>query len=291
MTHSRLGTVVSRSRSIDGIDTLSTDVSMATRMTVATSTPSVIQRRGSSSRSTSSWGVTGARLLFLAKVEPPFRFTQYTEQGFRMPTTSATSTERPLRADAQRNRRRVLDAAEELFAEAGNGATIEDIAKRAGVGVGTVCRHFPTKQALLDEVLTESFRELVADADAALASDEPALAFEPFVHQLAGHQARRRMLAEQMATELELPPAAIELRSAMRAGITELLGRAQAAGAIRADISPADTAMLFAGIAQITAIAGGSAAIRDRYVTVMLDGLRPEAATPLPGRPLQYHDV
>jgi AcrR family transcriptional regulator len=208
-----------------------------------------------------------------------------------MPTPSSQTSERPQRADAQRNRRRVLDAAEALFAEAGNGATIEDIAKRAGVGVGTVCRHFPTKQALLDEVLTESFRELVADADAALASDEPAVAFEQFVHQLAGHQARRRMLAEQMATELELPPAAIELRSAMRAGITELLGRAQAAGAIRADISPADTAMLFAGIAQITAIAGGSAAIRDRYVTVMLDGLRPEAATPLPGRPLQYRDV
>jgi len=208
-----------------------------------------------------------------------------------MPTPSPQTSERPQRADAQRNRRRVLDAAEALFAEAGNGATIEDIAKRAGVGVGTVCRHFPTKQALLDEVLTESFRELVADADAALASDEPAVAFEQFVHQLAGHQARRRMLAEQMATELELPPAAVELRSAMRLGITELLGRAQAAGAIRDDISPADTAMLFAGIAQITAIAGGSAAIRDRYVTVMLDGLRPAAATPLPGRPLQYRDV
>lgn len=212
-----------------------------------------------------------------------------------MPTTSSTSTgtttERPLRADAQRNRRRVLDAAEELFAESGNGATIEDIAKRAGVGVGTVCRHFPTKQALLDEVLTESYRELVADADEALASDEPAVAFDRFVHQLAGHQARRRALAEQMATELELPPAAIELKQAMRAAITELLERAQAAGAIRRDISPADTSMLFAGIAQITAVAGGDAVVRDRYVAVMLDGMRPVAATPLPGRPMEYRDI
>ena len=208
-----------------------------------------------------------------------------------MPTRSAQISDRPQRADAQRNRQRVLDAAEELFADAGNGATIEDIAKRAGVGVGTVCRHFPTKQALIDEVLTESFRELVADADEALAAAEPADAFERFVHQLAGHQARRRMLAEQMATELELPPAAVELKSSMRANITELLRRAQAAGAIRDDISPADTAMLFAGIAQITAIAGGDAAVRDRYVSVMLDGLRPAAATPLPGRPLQYRDV
>lgn len=208
-----------------------------------------------------------------------------------MPTHTTKISERPQRADAQRNRARVLGAAEDLFAEAGNGATIEDIAKRAGVGVGTVCRHFPTKQALLDEVLTQSFRELVADADEALASAEPAAAFEQFVHHLAAHQARRRMLAEQMATELELPPAAVELKAAMRAAITELLARAQAAGAIRDDISPADTAMLFAGIAQITAVAGGDPAVRERYVAVMLDGLRPAAANPLPGKPMQYRDV
>jgi hypothetical protein len=99
------------------------------------------------------------------------------------------------------------------------------------------------------------------------------------------------MLAEQMATELELPPAAVELKMAMRTAITELLGRAQAAGAVRDDISPADIAMLFAGIAQITAIVGGDAAMRERYVAVMLDGLRPGAATALPGRPMQYRDV
>ncbi len=213
-----------------------------------------------------------------------------------MPPTSTKSDPvagRPLRADARRNRRRVLDAAEALFGEAGTGASIEDIAKRAGVGVGTVCRHFPTKQDLLDEVLTEMYRDLVADADAALAMGEPAAAFERFVHQLAGHQARRRVLAEQMAMELELPQTAVGLRAAMRAAITELLEQAQAAGAVRTDISPADTSMLFAGIAQITAIAGGGvdSSLRDRYVAVMLDGLRPAAATALPGRPLEYREV
>ena len=84
---------------------------------------------------------------------------------------------------------------------------------------------------------------------------------------------------------------AVELRTAMRAAITELVARAQAAGAVRDDVSPADTAMLFAGIAQITAVAGGDPAIRDRYVAVMLDGLRPSAATPLPGKPMQYRDI
>ncbi len=212
-----------------------------------------------------------------------------------MPPTSTSSepvADRPLRSDARRNRRRVLEAAEALFGEAGTGASIEDIAKRAGVGVGTVCRHFPTKQDLLDEVLTEMYRELVADADAALEMGEPAAAFERFVHQLAGHQARRRVLAEQMAMELELPAAAVGLRAAMRAAITDLLEQAQAAGAVRMDISPADTSMLFAGIAQITAIAGGvNSSLRDRYVAVMLDGLRPAAATALPGRPLEYREV
>jgi AcrR family transcriptional regulator len=202
-----------------------------------------------------------------------------------------TTGERPLRADAQRNRRRVLAAAETLFGQSGNGATIEDIAKEAGVGVGTVCRHFPTKQALLDEVLVENYRELVADAEEALASHEPAAAFEQFVHRLAAHQARRRVLAEQMATDLALPPAAEELRVAMRRNITELLERAQAAGAVRADISPADTSMLFAGVAQITAVAGGDAALRERFVAVMMDGLRPAGANPLPGQPLQYRDL
>jgi AcrR family transcriptional regulator len=172
----------------------------------------------------------------------------------------------------------------------GNSATIEDVAKQAGVGVGTVCRHFPTKQALLDEVLDEGYRELIASADAALASTDPTGAFDEYVHQLAAHQARRRVLAEQMASELTLNVAA-DLKSALRKRTAILLERAQTVGAIRADISPADTSMLFAGIAQITAIVGGDQTLRDRYVAVMLDGLRPAAATPLPGKPLRYRDL
>jgi len=205
------------------------------------------------------------------------------------PRTSVTE-DRPLRADAQRNRRRVLEAAEAVFSRAGNGATIEDVAKEAGVGVGTVCRHFPTKQALLDEVLNESYRELIVALDAAIGAEEAAAAFDWYVHQLASFQARRRALAEQMASELVMT-IDDNLKQEVREKTDELVKRAQDAGALRDDISSADTSMLFAGIAQITAIVGGDRAVRDRYVAVILDGLRPSAANPLPGRPLRYGDL
>jgi AcrR family transcriptional regulator len=207
-----------------------------------------------------------------------------------MPRRTSATQERPQRADAQRNRRRVLDAAEAVFSQAGTSATIEDVAREAGLGVGTVCRHFPTKQALLDEVLDEGYRGLIVALDAALEAEEPAAAFDWYVHQLAGHQATRRALAEQMALELvmTIDP---DLQREVRAKTAALLERAQAAGAIRTDISPADTSMLFAGIAQITAIVGGDKNVRDRYVAVVLDGLRPAAAGPLPGKPLGYADL
>jgi AcrR family transcriptional regulator len=206
------------------------------------------------------------------------------------PPRSSVTEDRPLRADAQRNRRRVLEAAEAVFSRTGTGATIEDVAKEAGVGVGTVCRHFATKQALLDEVLNEGYRELIVALDAAIGAEEPAAAFDWYVHQLAGHQAKRRALAEQMASELVMTIDE-DLKQEVRRKTDELVTRAQAAGAVRTDISSADTSMLFAGIAQITAIVGGDRAVRDRYVAVILDGLRPSAANPLPGRPLRYGDL
>ncbi|HEY6533905.1 MAG TPA: TetR/AcrR family transcriptional regulator [Acidimicrobiales bacterium] len=184
----------------------------------------------------------------------------------------------------------MLEAAETVFSRNGNGATIEDVAREAGVGVGTVCRHFPTKQALLDEVLNESYRELLVALDAALGAEEPAAAFDWYVHQLAAQQAKRRALAEQMASELVMTIDEA-LKREVRTKTAQVLERAQAAGAIRDDISPADTSMLFAGIAQITAVVGGDQPVRDRYVAVMLDGLRPAAATPLPGKPLRFGDL
>jgi AcrR family transcriptional regulator len=194
-----------------------------------------------------------------------------------------------MRADARRNRERVLAAAEAVFSELGLKAQIEEVARRAGVGVGTVCRHFPTKQALIEAVLEAMYEALALEAQRALEQTDPGVAFRAFFTALSGFQARHRALAEQMATEIELPASARPLRAALRASISELVVRAQQAGAIRADIGPADVAMLFSGVAHATALAGElQPALRERYVAIILDGLRPLDASTLAGDPLDF---
>jgi AcrR family transcriptional regulator len=201
-------------------------------------------------------------------------------------TTAAT---RPQRADARRNRERVLAAAEQVFAESGMKGQVEDVARRAGVGVGTVCRNFPTKQALVEAVLTSMYESLLSRATEALDDPDPGAAFERFFVALPEFQARHRCLGEQMANQLELPTSAQPLREGLTRALTELVRRAQASGAIRADIGPADVSMLFSGIAHATAVAGElQPMLRERYVRIILDGLRPRDASALPGRPLDF---
>jgi AcrR family transcriptional regulator len=192
----------------------------------------------------------------------------------------------PRRADAIRNRERVLAAAEAVFSETGLKAQIEEVARRAGVGVGTVCRNFPTKQALVEAVLESRYESLLEAATEALENDDAASAFETFFHALADFQSGHRALAEQMATELQVT-ADDEKREALLRAVSELVARAQAAGAVRADIGAGDVAMLFSGIGHATAVTGDlRPVLHERYVRLILDGLRPADATPLPGRPL-----
>jgi AcrR family transcriptional regulator len=200
----------------------------------------------------------------------------------------AAPTDGPRRADARRNRERVLEAAEAVFGESGLKAPIEDVARRAGVGVGTVCRNFPTKQALVEAVVGAMYETLLHEAEHALADPDPAHAFERFVVGLPDFQARHRALADQMASENMLASAASPREQLLRA-VSELVGRAQAAGAIRADIGPGDVSMLFSGVAHATAIVGDlQPVLRERYVRIILDGLRARDATALPGRPLDF---
>jgi AcrR family transcriptional regulator len=200
--------------------------------------------------------------------------------------------DRPRRSDARRNRHAVLAAAEAEFSRAGLKAPIEAIAKRAGVGVGTVCRHFPTKQALIEAVLTSLYESLLADAQAALEQDDAGAAFLAFFEAVTAFQSRHRALAEQMATDVALPASEESLRLALHDAITEIVARAQAAGAVRADIGPADVAMLFSGVAHATSTLGPlEPALRERYMRIVLDGLRPVDASPLPGRPLDFAEL
>jgi AcrR family transcriptional regulator len=196
---------------------------------------------------------------------------------------------RQQRADARRNRERVLQAAADVFSESGLKAPVEEIARRAGVGVGTVCRNFPTKQSMVDAVLAALYETLLQDALDGLANPDAGQAFETFVVVLSAFQARHRALAEQMAGDMQPPVATPEVRKRLWAAISELVARAQAAGTVRTDIGPADVAMMLTGVAHATALAGDlQHALSDRYIRIILDGLRPQAASALPGGPLDF---
>jgi AcrR family transcriptional regulator len=197
---------------------------------------------------------------------------------------------RPLRSDARRNRERVLEAARQVFAERGLAAPIEDVARRAGVGVATVCRNFATKQALVDAVISEVLAPLEKAAADAEADPDPGRAFDQFVITMAEFQASNRALAEEMAADTRLSNDRVKRQ--LRAAIAALVGRAQAVGAVRADIGPADLAMLFLGIAHAAALVGDEdRELHRRFVHIALDGLRTSNPTALPGRALDFTDV
>jgi AcrR family transcriptional regulator len=204
-------------------------------------------------------------------------------------TMETEVSDRQPRADARRNRERVLAAASDVLAESGLRAPMEEVAHRAGVGVGTVCRNFPTKQAMVDAVLADLYESLLQDALAGLANPDAGEAFETFVVILSAFQARHRALAEQMANDMETPTAPPEARERLWDAISQLVAGAQAVGTVRPDIGPADVALLLSGVAHATAVAGDlQHGLRDRYVRLVLDGLRPRRASTLPGEPLDF---
>ena len=184
-------------------------------------------------------------------------------------------TARPLRADARRNRRRVLDAARDAFATDGLDAQIDDVAARAGVGVGTVYRHFPTKEALVEALVVERFDHLLEAVRAALdRSGDPWDAFSDFMWAAAQIQADDRALAEITAKRplvmRELCPGSGELQSA----VAELVERAQATGQLRSDFAPDDVPILMCGLGRITQGGCGAEPAWERYLRYTLDGLR-----------------
>ena len=178
-----------------------------------------------------------------------------------------------LRADAQRNLERVLDAAAGLFAERGCDVSVDEIARRAGVGHATVFRRFPTKDALIAAVVSKQIHELTAYVEDALAEEDAGEAFRGFVWHAGELHARDRGLHEGFSRcggESEVAEAKAELN----ARIEQLIARAQDAGAVRADVGADDVSSLVGA-----AIRGASGSedpeLWRRYVEVVLDGLRP----------------
>jgi len=178
----------------------------------------------------------------------------------------AAAGTRPLRADARRNRARVVDAARAAFAEHGVDVPLDVIAARAGVGAGTVYRHFPSKEALFAAVQEEGVRELVATAEGLLAAGDPGGAFFTFLDLLADQAAVKRDLPEAIAV-----PSGLGDR--MRAALGALLDRAQRAGAVRADLVADDLVALLKALFQVARTADAPQLARLRGV--VLAGLRP----------------
>jgi AcrR family transcriptional regulator len=163
---------------------------------------------------------------------------------------STADVTKPLRADARRNRERVLAVAREAFAENGVDLPMEELARRADVGVGTVYRHFPSKEALLDALLVDHFAAIAANAQEGLQRDDPWQAFTDCIRFGAERQAVDTsfcdaMFARKAASRSE---AVLQVRHDLESATGELIRRCQDAGAMRKDFGPDDLPLFFGAL-------------------------------------------
>ncbi len=186
------------------------------------------------------------------------------------------------RRDAVRNRELLLAAARDVFGERGVDASLEEIARRAGVGIGTLYRHFPSRQALIDALLEERLGAVVTLADAAAA--EPGDGLEDFLQAMIDLQARERVLRDVLHRSAHTGRVA-ELRAEVHAALDALLAGAHAQGVLRTDFTLSDLALLLWSFGPLID-AGIPAAARRRHLHWALDGLRPAAATAQSAPPL-----
>lgn len=196
--------------------------------------------------------------------------------------TPAAREARPLRADARRNRVRVLEAAREAFAAEGLAVPLDEIARRAGVGAGTVYRHFPTKEALFEAVIVDRLDFLVEQAQAALdGAQEPAragTAFFGFLDTMLADAGSKKDLADALAgAGVDLRAVTVDSAAQLNRRLAELLARAQAAGAVRAGVDSADLhAIVFGALAAEQRRADQERP--GRIARLICDSLRPPAA-------------
>jgi AcrR family transcriptional regulator len=182
-------------------------------------------------------------------------------------------SERHLRADAQRNRERVLEAANTLFATRGFDVSVDEIAQLAQVGVGTLYRNFPTKGALLAALLAARIAPLVVLARQAAESEDPGGAFVSFVRRMSDEFADFKALADAMAESgIDLDVAKREISGELMAAVGALFERAQQAGRVRPDVTIADVSAMMMGLGHADP-AFMDPAQRSRCVALICDSL------------------
>jgi AcrR family transcriptional regulator len=193
----------------------------------------------------------------------------------------AEAPERALRKDAERNRRRILDAARELFADQGLGVTLNDVAHHAGVGVGTVYRRFPDKSLLIEELFEQAIEELVGLMEEALEDPDPWRGLTGYLTRNLELQTRNRAFREIVMGTPEGAQRIGRIRARMFPLGARLVQRAKDAGALRADFQAADFPVL---VLMLTAIVDASREAEPelwrRYLEIVIQGLRANPSPP-----------
>ena len=186
---------------------------------------------------------------------------------------SRTSTMRPLRADARQNYARLLEAGAEAIGEFGPSVSLEEVARRAGVGIGTFYRHFPNRQALLEAVYRDQVMGLSVQARELLTTTPPAEALSLWLHALLTYNLTMRGLKEALMAG-EISPTTSECKATMHEVGGELLARAQEVGAVRRDIEVTDLLRLVHSIALMVEPGAEGTARAERVFEVMIAGLK-----------------
>ncbi|MFJ3301528.1 TetR/AcrR family transcriptional regulator [Streptomyces sp. NPDC086549] len=186
---------------------------------------------------------------------------------------------RPMRADARRNYERLLKVAAEAFAEHGENASLDDIAKRAGVGSGTLYRHFPNRQALLEAAYVDRIEALAARADELARELPPGEALVEWLHELALGTIEVRGLKSLLGSAVTdgSSAAVTACGTSVKGAAARLVEAAQAEGTLRADVEPVDVLRLTHGVATASELADGQGRQIRRYLSLLLEGLRLDA--------------
>ena len=185
------------------------------------------------------------------------------------PHTTPPPPQRPMRADARRNYERLVTVATEVFLVHGAEASLDDIAKRAGVGPGTLYRHFPARQDLVNAVLERWMQEVLTEAAPLLDAEDSAEALRTWLRRLVAHI---MVFRELTAALLKPEPGRESPGRVLHTTAGELVGRAQENGQIRRDATSSDVLMLISGIAW--ACGSGKVVDTDKLVDLIMDGLR-----------------
>lgn len=209
-------------------------------------------------------------------------------------TSTAEPAERPLRKDAERNRKRILQAAAEVFSERGLDATLDDVARRAGVGVGTVYRRFPDKEALVAELFQGRIDDLVAVAEQACTAADPWTALVSYLEHMAATMSGDLGLRQMMLFATYGKDRVAYAREQMRPVVARLVARAQEAGQLRGDFSATDVPMIAFMLSKATEYAAPARpCLHQRYLALIVDSLQParDGVTPLPVPPLTPEEM